>query len=492
MLVILIQLAIVFGLSFFTNKYLNYYYFLEYFLLFATVLFINAQPTRISFKLSWIVFIALFTPEGLILYTAYFLFLRINVFSKRHFKIQDETAFLEVQNQDILDNVTDLDVKQQIDLIYRQSRYPVSNNTEFKYLPLGEDYQRELLVELKKAKKYIFMQYFIITGGQMLDEIMEILIEKANKGVEVYFSYDVGGSITTRPSNFDDNCKANNINILPFNKNIASIYQFVSFRDHRKISVIDGTVAFTGGINIGDEYINKNVRFGHWKDMGVKLQGDGAKNLAMIFMKGWNFSSPNTFKYENYVTNLVHEVVSDDVVAAYDDGPFSDDDVAEKTYIRMISSAKKYCYITTPYLIPSFEILSALKMAAYSGVDVRIMTPGIPDKKMIFECSRSYYNDLIKSGVKIFEYSPGFVHGKTCVVDDKVAFVGSVNFDFRSLVWNYECGAWIYSKDFAISVKDDTLKSIEKSNEVTLQELKKAPFYIKIFRSAINLLGPLL
>ncbi len=420
------------------------------------------------------------------------LFLRFNIFTKRHNKIQGETALLEEQNHEIFDNISDLDVKQQLALIYKQSRYPVSKNTEFTYLPLGEEYQRELLLELKKAKKYIFMQYFIITGGKMLDEIMEILIEKANNGVEVYFSYDVAGSITTRPSNFDDDCKANNIRTLPFNKNIASIYRFVSFRDHRKISVIDGTVAFTGGINIGDEYINRHVRFGHWKDMGVKLHGDGAKNLAMIFMKGWNFSAPNTFVYENYVTNLVHNVVSDDLVAAYDDGPFSDDDVAEKTYIRMISSAKNYCYITTPYLIPSFEILSALRLAAHSGVDVRVMTPGIPDKKMILECSRSFYFDLIKAGVKVYEYSPGFVHGKTLVADDKVAFVGSVNFDFRSLVWNYECGAWINSENFAVSVKDDTLAALEKSKEITLKDLRNAPLLIKIFRSAINLLGPLL
>ncbi len=326
----------------------------------------------------------------------------------------------------------------------------------------------------------------------MLDDIMKILYKKASMGVEVYFSYDVGGSITTRPSNFDDDCKAKNIHILPFNKNIASIYQFVSFRDHRKISVIDGNVAFTGGINIGDEYINKNVRFGHWKDMGVKLHGDGAKNLAMIFMKGWNFSAPNTFVYENYLNLIQHNVVSDDLVAAYDDGPFSDDDVAEKTYIRLISNAKKYCYITTPYLIPSFDILSALRIAAQSGVDVRIMTPGIPDKKMIFECSRSYYPELIKAGVKIYEYTPGFVHGKTLVSDDKVAFVGSVNFDFRSLVWNYECGAWINSEKFAISVKEDTLASIEKSKEVTMKQLKNAPIHIKILRTAVNLLGPLL
>ncbi len=398
---------------------------------------------------------------------------------------------IETQNQEILDSISDLDIKQQLDLIYNQSRYPVSKNTEFTYLPLGELYQKELLIELEKAEKYIFMQYFIITGGQMLDDIMNILYKKADMGVEVYFSYDVGGSITTRPSNFDDNCKAHNIKILPFNKNIASIYQFVSYRDHRKISVIDGSVAFTGGINIGDEYINKNIRFGHWKDMGVKLHGDGAKNLAMIFMKGWNFSAPNTFIYENYL-NVEHNVVSDDLVAAYDDGPFSDDDVAEKTYIRMISCAKKYCYITTPYLIPSFDIISALKIAAQSGVDVRIMTPGIPDKKMIFECSRSFYPELLKAGVKIYEYTPGFVHGKTLVSDDKVAFVGSVNFDFRSLVWNYECGAWINSNKFAISVKEDTLAAIEKSREIDIKFLKRTPIAVKTLRTAVNLLGPLL
>ncbi len=465
---------------------------MEYFLVFATILFINYQPIRVSYKLSWIVFISLFPPEGLIFYACYYFILRFNVFAKKHSEIQDETESLELQNQVLIDSVEDADVKQQLNLIYNQSRYPVSNNTEFTYLPLGENYHAEVLKALESAKKYIFMQYFIVTGGQMLDELMAVLIKKANEGVEVYFSYDVGGSITTRPSNFDDYCRANNIKVLPFNKNITSLYKFVSFRDHRKITVIDGTIGFTGGINIGDEYINKLVRFGHWKDMGIKLHGDGVKNLAMIFMKGWNISSPKTFEYSKFLDDIKHDIISKDLVVAYDDGPFSDDDVAEKTYIRMISNAKKYCYITTPYLIPSYDIIFALKIAAQSGVDVRIMTPGIPDKRMIFECSRSYYPDLINAGVKIYEYTPGFVHGKTLVSDDKVAFVGSVNFDFRSLIWNYECGAWVNSEKFALSVKEDTLDSISKSKEVALRDLSKTSLTVKVFRSAINLLGPLL
>lgn len=491
--IILLQLSLVIGLSFYAKKYLSYYYLVQYFLVLIYVLFINFQPIRVNYKISWIVFIALFPPEGIVLYTCYYLILRINFFTKKHNIIQDETVHLEGQNTELYDSIQDFDVKQQVDVIYRNSRYPVSKNTETTYLPVGEIYHKELLEELNKAEKYIFMQYYIVSKGEMLDDIMKVLIEKANNGVEVYLSYDTAGSLLCKPANFQDYCLANNIKVLPFNKHIATFYKFVSYRDHRKITVIDGVVAFTGGINIGDEYINKQLRFGHWKDMGVKLYGDGAKNFSMIFMKAWNLSAPNTFDYERYLNSATpHDVVSDDLVVSYDDGPFSNEDVAEKTYIRMISNAKKYVYITTPYFIPSFDILSALKMSAQSGVDVRIMTPGIPDKKMIYECTRSNYSDLISAGVRIFEYTPGFVHGKTLVSDDKVTFVGSVNLDFRSLIWNYECGAWVNSETFAKDVKNDTLAAMGVSREVTATDISNIPLHLKIFRSAINLFAPLL
>ncbi len=493
LLIILLQIGIVVSLSLLANDYLNYYFVIESALIFIFVLIINYQDIRVSYKLSWFVFLALFPPEAMLLYTIYFLFLRINIFSKKHAKVQEATKELELQNFDVYNNINSRNIKQYVDLIYINARYPVYKNTEATYLPVGEDYHRELIAELKKAEKYIFLQYFIITTGTMLDEILDVLVDKASKGVEVYFSYDLGGSITTRPANFDDYCKENKINVLSFNKNLASLYQFISFRDHRKITVVDGNVAFTGGINIGDEYINKKVRFGHWKDMGIKIYGDGAKNLSMIFMKAWNLSIPNTFDYEKYLSTATpHNIENDDLVICYDDGPFSDDDVAEKVYLRMISNAKDYVYITTPYLIPSYDIISALKLAANSGVDVRIITPGIPDKKIVYECSRSHYSELITAGVKIYEYTPGFVHGKTCVVDDETGFVGSVNLDFRSLIWNYECGAWVSSTKFAESMRDDLLDAISKSQEITCDNLRKTPFYIKLFRSAINLFAPLL
>ncbi len=493
-LVILLQLTLVFELSTYASDYLAYYYTFEYIIVFALILFINYQTARMSYKLSWIVFIALFPAEGIVLYACYYLILRINWLSNKHDAIQLDTAALEKQNTELVSSIKSKSTKQIVELIYRQSRYPVSKNTKLKYLPIGEDYHAELLAELKKAESYIFMQYFIITKGEMLDEIMEVLIEKAKQGVEVFFSYDAAGSMMTKPKDFDDYCKSNNINVLSFGKDIKSLYAFVSYRDHRKVTVVDGSIAFTGGINIGDEYINKQVRFGHWKDMGVKLEGDGARNLAMIFMKGWNITHKNAFDYNKYL-NLTkpYDIKSDNLVICYDDGPFSDDDVAERTYVRMIATARKSVYITTPYLIPSTSILSALKIAAISGVDVKILTPGIPDKKLIFECSRSHYAELLEAGVKILEYTPGFVHGKTMVVDDdRFAFVGSINFDFRSLIWNYECGAWTNDSEFCQTVCDDTLKAFEVSNEVSLQEIHSAPLYIKILRSAINLLAPLL
>ncbi len=493
-LVIGLQLTLIFELSKYASDYLAYYYTAEYVVVFALILFINYQTARMSYKLSWIVFIALFPAEGVVLYGCYYLLFRMNWFTNKHNIIQEETASLELQNDEVLSSIKSKSTKQIVELIYKLSRYQVSKNTRLKYLSIGEDYHAELLTELKKAEKYIFMQYFIVTKGEMLDEIMEVLIEKASQGVEVFFSYDTAGSLVTKPKDFDDYCNANNIKVLPFGKNIKSLYTFVSYRDHRKITVVDGNVAFTGGINIGDEYINRQVRFGHWKDMGVKIEGDGARNLAMIFMKGWNITHENAFKYEDYLSLAKpHDIKSDDLVICYDDGPYSDDDVAERTYVRMIATARKSVYITTPYLIPSTSILSALKLAAISGVDVKILTPGIPDKKLIFECSRSHYAELLEAGVQILEYTPGFVHGKTMVVDDdRFAFVGSVNFDFRSLIWNYECGAWTNNKEFCRSVSDDTLKAFEVSQNISLKEIHSAPFHIKVLRSAINLLAPLL
>lgn len=265
-------------------------------------------------------------------------------------------------------------------------------------------------------------------------------------------------------------------------------------RDHRKITVIDGHTGFTGGINLADEYINEIVRFGHWKDSAIMIKGDAVWNLTVMFLQIWNFYSEKKEKYERYYPYFYHEdeFEGDGYVQPYGDSPLDEEIVGENVYLNIINKAKNYVYITTPYFIVDNELVTALTLAAKSGIDVRIITPHIEDKWYAHIVTRAYYTQLIESGVKVFEYTPGFIHSKTFVSDDEIGIVGTINMDYRSLYLHFECGVWLYKTKSVDQIKEDFLNTLEKCQRITLKDCEKVKIPTRILRAIIRVFAPLM
>ena len=346
------------------------------------------------------------------------------------------------------------------------------------------------LSELKKAKKFIFMEYFIYEEGVMWDSILEILKEKVKDGVEVRVMYDDAGCITTLPKNYDKKLEKLGIKCIAFNKITPLVAVFYNNRDHRKILVIDGEVAFSGGINIADEYINKKQIHGHWKDNGFMIKGEAVWSYTVMFLRTWNSFKEEDSNYEKFKSK-VKSSSKDGYILPYGFNPLASELIAENVYLNIINSATDYLYIFTPYLIIDHEMINALGLCAKRGVDVRIVTPGIPDKKIIYNVTKSYYNVLAEQGIKIYEYTPGFIHAKVFVCDDKVATVGTINMDYRSLYLHFECGSLLYNSKQIKEIKKDAVETIKKSKNVTISNTEISIF--KRIRNAIfRILSPLL
>ncbi|GHU76979.1 cardiolipin synthase [Spirochaetia bacterium] len=345
--------------------------------------------------------------------------------------------------------------------------FPVYVHTETEYFPSGESFFARLPEELEKAERYIFLEFFILRQGQMLDPLIDIMERKARTGLDVRIIYDDLGCFLSLPPDYKNQLEQKGIKCLVFNpfKPILSSHQ--NNRDHRKLVIIDGKTAFTGGINLADEYINAVERFGHWKDAGIMLRGEAAWSLTLIFLEMWNLEMPkDDYRLfypwkENPCT-----VESDGYIQPYADSPIDDENVGEHVYIQLINNAKEYVYINTPYLVVDDNLLSALTLAAKSGVDVRIITPHRWDKKVVQITSRSYYRQLIRAGVKVYEYTSGFNHSKTFVSDDKAATVGTTNLDFRSLYLHFECGVLIYKNRAVQAIKEDFLATVPISPRI--------------------------
>jgi len=378
--------------------------------------------------------------------------------------------------------------------ITKYSLSPICKNTETEYFKIGEEYYERLIKELKKAKRYIFMEFFIVSSGKMWDSILEILKEKVKEGVEVRFMYDDLGCIMLLPNHYYKTLESYGIKACTFNRFIPILRSKFNNRDHRKIVIIDGYIAFTGGINLADEYINEISRFGHWKDNGIMLKGEAVWNMTIMFMSMWDFVRGSKYSYRNYrpLPSEFDNIRSDGFVIPYCDNPWDHEATGETIYLNLINRANKYVYITTPYLIIDNEMMTSLCVAAKSGIDVRIITPSVPDKKMINEVTKAYYDELIKNGVKIYEYLPGFIHAKTFIVDDEYATVGTVNLDYRSLYLHFENGVWLYGVSTIKDIKKDFLETLEKSNEVHLNQKKKESRLQKLKRQILMAFAPLM
>lgn len=463
-------------------------YFVCIMLIFKILYDEDAMP---AYKISWITSFFIFNSLSIVLF---FIFGK-NKFNKKDLlkvnQIKNKNSSFYTQNKDVYENILSLPAKKQCDLIFNLEQFPVYKNTNVLFLPTGESFLEKLIYELNTAKKFIFMEYFIVSDGYMHNKIMNVLKRKASEGVEVKYLYDSGGSMMTIPKNFKKECLKYNIQVEGFSPLNHHFYKFFSFRDHKKITVIDGLKGFTGGINIGDEYINKIEKYGHWKDSAVFLEGDAVYGLTGIFLSTWNYTSGDNLHFKHYSVPK-HNITNNNYVIPFEDTPVNRTNIAEDNYIKIISSATKYIYITTPYLIINDHMSKALQLASNSGVDVRILTPHIPDKKLILELTRSFYSKLIRSGIKIYEYEPGFIHSKTIVSDDFTCVVGTINFDYRSLSWNYECACTIFEKDLAVSMKDDFIKTLEVSLKIDYKSSKSLTLKNKILYPILTLLGPLL
>jgi cardiolipin synthase len=352
---------------------------------------------------------------------------------------------------------------------------------------------QDMLEELKKAEHFIFMEYFIVEDGKMWGSILEVLEEKARAGLDVRFIYDDLGSVSLLPTGYDKQLEAKGIRCIAFNPFVPLLSLVMNNRDHRKITVIDGHTAFSGGVNLADEYINEKVRFGHWKDTGFMLKGEAVWNYTVMFLRMWNAFRHTDTDYEAFRPQIYHPeaFLSDGFVQPYGDTPLDDEVVAENVYLNILNQARDYVYIFTPYLIIDHEMNTALCLAAKRGVDVRIVTPGIPDKKVIFQLTRSYYPPLLKAGVRIYEYTPGFLHAKSYVCDDETAVVGTINMDYRGLYLHFECGTCFYRNSIVEQVKQDSLATMEKSRELALSDTRQG-FFGGLFCALLRVFAPML
>mgnify|MGYP002595147143 CR=1 FL=1 len=375
----------------------------------------------------------------------------------------------------------------------RGGGFPVYGNTAVTYFNGGEAKFAELLRQLETAEHYIFLEYFIIDEGLMWGRILEVLARKAAGGVDVRVMYDGTCEFSTLPRDYPKRLEALGIRCKVF----APVTPFVSthynYRDHRKILVIDGNIAFNGGTNLADEYINEKVRFGHWKDTAIMLEGAAVWSYTMMFLQLWNMNNPNKKEaYNQYRPTYLPKQTNGGFIQPYGDSPVQDDVKGVMVYLDLISNAKRYVYIETPYLIPDHDLLTALKLAAEKGVDVRIITPHIPDKWYVYQLAWNAYQELLESGVKIFEYTPGFIHAKSFVVDDELAVLGTINLDYRSLYLHFECATLIYHCNVIQTMLADFLKTQRKSQPITLEDCKNRKWYQKCNSYVLGLLAPLL
>lgn len=458
------------------------------------VLIIMLRDENSAYKIAWVILIM-----GMPVFGSIFYILNGNKRPTRSMRkkmqtIIDRTNFLLCQDENILDEIRqkDLGVANQVKYIVNEGKFPVYKNTATEYYTIGEEYFEALKEELKKAKHYIFMEYFIISYGVMWETILEILEEKAKEGVDVRLIYDDMGCLTQLPPRYPKKLEKMGIKAEAFNRFIPIFSTVVNHRDHRKITVIDGHTAFTGGVNLADEYINKKQRFGHWKDTGMKIKGDAVFNFTLMFLQMWDSQRGEESDYSQYMVKkyMARKIEGDGYVQPYGDTPLDEEGVGETVYVNMIANAKKYVYIFTPYLIISDEMAGTLCTAAKRGLDVKIIVPHIPDKKMVFLLTKSYYPRLVNAGIEIYEYEPGFLHAKCFVADDEVAVVGTINMDYRSLYLHFECATFMYRSKAVMQVKKDVEDTIKKSILIS-KEKCNAPLFIYLFQGLLRIFAPL-
>ena len=494
LLLFIVEIGIlVLGYLYFTQKFPDLIIALRVFsLLMVIYLFNNSMDA--SAKLTWMLIISVFPLVG----TGVLLFTQTNLghrVERRLIREQIETSRgLIAQPQDVVDAVRH-DGSGTDDLstyLNKTGCFPLYSNTEVTYFPLGENKFEAMLEELEKAREFIFMEYFILEEGYMWGRILEILMRKAKEGVDVRVMYDGMCEMSTLPVDYWKLLQAEGIQAKAFSPIKPVISSHYNYRDHRKILVIDGKVAFNGGVNLADEYINRVVRFGHWKDTALMLKGDAVKSFTLLFLQMWNIGEKEPV-YERFLTELGNAPGQPDgFVMPYGDSPLDEYKAGETVYMDILDRATDYVHIMTPYLILDGELQTALCYAAQRGVDVKLILPGIPDKKIPYALAKTHYSALIKAGVKIYEYTPGFVHAKVFVSDDVKAVVGTINLDYRSLYHHFECATYLYKTGCIADIEADFQQTLAKCREVSTDTIACEKLSTLIMGPVAKILAPLL
>ena len=450
-------------------------------------LFIVGKDANPGYKLAWVVPILLFPLFGGMLYISLGRTARLRRKDRKYLAvIEKETAPPETEMPDTLSPTQ----ARLSTLLMHATGYGAFEASGVCYYPSGERFFEALKETLSSATRFIFMEYFIVGTGKCWDELVAILEKKAAEGVDVRLVYDDIGCLFTLPYRYDKKLQKAGIKTHIFNRLKPTFNARMNNRTHRKIAVVDGLVAFTGGINLADEYMNVEDRFGHWKDTAVKITGLSVNSFTRMFLQFWMLLERAHEPVDPYLCAL--PVRQTGCVQPVSAGPGKNEQGIEKGLMDMVNNAKSYIYINTPYLILDNEFLTSLCLAAESGIDVRITMPHVPDKKLIFTVSRSFYPPLLKAGVKIYEYLPGFLHAKSAVCDDETAYVGTCNLDYRSFYLHYECGAFLYNVPAVADVKADYLKTLAVCKRVSLEEATDVTAATKLARSVLRLFAPLM
>ena len=447
--------------------------------IFFSVYIINTKVNH-QYKITWLIVVNSLIILGMVLYAMFGNKNATKKTAKKLDPIKNSTIYLPLSEEKIeqIKRLDGGDVALDVaKYLQKNSQASFSDETETTFYDSGEDVFPVMLQELQKAEHYIFIQYFIIGPGKFWDPILDILKYKAQHGVDVRVIYDDIGSISLVPSNYPKILQEMGIKCFAYEKFRPFINTKMNNRDHRKMMIIDGYIAFTGGINIADEYINVYQRFGYWKDNAIRIKGKAVYSFTTSFLGVWCSSQGNIseIKEAKYAYNFHtdNRYMSDGYVQHYGDTPYQDESIGETVYIKLIYSATKSVHISTPYFIVSDELLSAIVDAARRGVDVTLLTPGIPDKKLVWQVTRSFYKPLLDAGAKVYEYTPGFNHEKVLIVDDTHATIGSLNFDFRSLYLNLENCLYLFKCECIKEMKESLYNSMAKSKRITPEIYKK-------------------
>ena len=494
LILLLLQAFVYVALFVWLDRYVSHFYVIMTLFTLVMVVYLFMSRIDASAKLTWLLIMAVLPFVGAFL----FWYTQTN-FGHRKLKERAEELIGETrtaipQSEKVAEKLkTDGgDTEDLAKYLSRSGCFPVYDHTEVTYFPLGEDKFEAMLTELEKAKRFIFMEYFIIEEGYMWGKILEILIRKAVEGVDVRVMYDGMCEMSTLPADYWKLLQKQGIQAKPFAPIVPVLSTHYNYRDHRKILVIDGETAFNGGVNLADEYINRKERFGHWKDTAVMLKGDAVKSFTLLFLQMWNITEKQAefgpwLEDSGYLPEQ-----AEGYVMPYGDCPLDEDKAGEMVYMDILNRAGEYVHIMTPYLILDGELETALKFAAERGVDVKLILPGIPDKKGAYSLAKSHYKVLTEAGVRIYEYTPGFVHAKVMVSDDEKAVVGTINMDYRSLYHHFECATYLYKTSCIPDIEEDFQNTLAKCRPVTMESIKNEKLGYKLRGILMKFISPLM